>query len=430
MSAAAIVAERTARQGPLPLNDVLEVALYHPAHGFYETGGSAGRRQGDFLTSPEVGALFGAVVANALDGWWGQMGRPVPFLVVEAGAGPGTLARMVLAAQPACSEALRYVLVERAAKQRARHPEHLPVEDPALALPPVDPDSGLALSEAPAGPICVSLADLPRPSGIPAVVLANELLDNIPFDLAERRHGEWFEVRVGLDRDRGDESDPHGRGVTTPTAHTRESQRLRRRDSYDVGSMTETQPTETPPARQSAHALCEVLVPLDEPRAGWLDRLAPDAPEGARVPLQDRAAGWLRSALDAAGPGGRVVTFDYGMSTAELARRPRESWLRTYRGHGRGTGHLADLGSQDVTCEVAVDQLGLVKPLERDMSQNAWLEEWGIRQLVAEARQLWTDRAHIGDLEALTAQSRVNESRALLDPEGLGAFRVLEWPGK
>ena len=35
----------------------------------------------------------------------------------------------------------------------------------------------------------------------------------------------------------------------------------------------------------------------------------------------------------------------------------------------------------------------------------------------------------IGDLEAVKARSRVGEAEALLDPSGLGAFRVLEWDG-
>jgi SAM-dependent MidA family methyltransferase len=45
----------------------MDDALYGP-EGFYmrPDGGSAGRR-GDFLTSPEVGPLFGAVLARAID---------------------------------------------------------------------------------------------------------------------------------------------------------------------------------------------------------------------------------------------------------------------------------------------------------------------------------------------------------------------------
>ena len=74
----------------------MDLALYGE-HGFYASGGRAGRR-GDFITSPEVGPLFGAVLARAIDAWWNELGRPSDFAVVEAGAGPGTLARAILAA--------------------------------------------------------------------------------------------------------------------------------------------------------------------------------------------------------------------------------------------------------------------------------------------------------------------------------------------
>ena len=56
------------------------------------------------------------------------------------------------------------------------------------------------------------------------------------------------------------------------------------------------------------------------------------------------------------------MVIDYAATTADLAARPQEEWLRTYRGHARGGPPLADLGAQDVTSEVATDQLALVRP--------------------------------------------------------------------
>ena len=84
------------------------------------------------------------------------------------------------------------------------------------------------------------------------------------------------------------------------------------------------------------------------------------------------------------------------------------------------------LGEQDITCEVAVDQL---PPPAQDRSQADWLRVHGIDELVEEGRAIWRERAAIGDLEAMRARSRVTEADALLDPAGLGAFRVLEWAG-
>lgn len=165
----------------VPVEAFVEQALYGPA-GFYETGGRAGRRGGSFVTSPETGPLFGAVVARALDAWWRDAGEPEEWVVVDAGAGPGTLARAVLAAGPACAAALRLVCVERTAAQRALHPDGVTSTD---TLPDV--------------------AD---------VIVANELLDNLPFGLLERTPAGWQPVHV-VD---GGATVPDAGGIRAPVA--------------------------------------------------------------------------------------------------------------------------------------------------------------------------------------------------------------------
>lgn len=353
------------RRGPIPFAEVVEAALYGDG-GFYASGGGAGRHR-DFLTSPEVGPLFGAVVARAIDGWWDDAGQPPTFVVVEAGAGPGTLARAVLAAGPRCAAALRYVLVERSEALRAQHARHLPLEPAGVAFATVaDPDDDSARVPPPLGPIVVSLAELPRLPG-PCTVIANELLDNLPFGLAVRTPGGWSEVHVGL----------------------------------------------------AGKALVEVLLPADV-------GLASTGREGARLPLQPAAAAWVGSARALAGSDGRVVAFDYASTTAELLERPWTEWVRTYKDHARGGPPLELLGTQDITCEVAVDQLP--GPVE-SASQAAWLRRHGIEALVEDGRAEWEARASIGDLAAVRARSRVTEGQALLDEDGLGGFRVLEWRG-
>ena len=67
--------ERIRAGGPIPFAAFMEAALYDPVGGFYAAGGRAGGRSGQFLTSPEVGPLFGAVLARALDAWWADAGR-------------------------------------------------------------------------------------------------------------------------------------------------------------------------------------------------------------------------------------------------------------------------------------------------------------------------------------------------------------------
>lgn len=356
------VAGEIRRRGPIPFGEVMDRALYDPDHGFYATGGSAGRR-GDFITSPEVGPLFGATVARAIDAWWDELGRPDPFVVVDAGAGPGTLAVAVLRARPSCARALRYVLVERSEAQRARHAERLVLEDPAFAFAPDHGEEAEGPLPPPnVGPIVVSLAEIPRIAGR-AVLVANELLDNLPVDLLERRDGAWWEVRVGL----GDDG-----------------------------------------------TLVEHLVPAaSDPGV--------DAADGARVPVQLAAADWVRQAMSWAS---RTVVFDYFSTTAELARRPAGSWLRTYRGHRRAGGPLEDLGAQDITCEVCADQLPVP---DSTVSQADWLRSHGIHELVEAGRATWEARKAVGDVAAIEARSRAAEAATLTDAGGLGAFGVLEW---
>ena len=101
--------------------------------------------------------------------------------------------------------------------------------------------------------------------------------------------------------------------------------------------------------------------------------------------------------------------------------------MRTYRGHERGGDPLLEPGGQDVTADVAVDQLVVPRPPDRTRTQARFLADHGIEELVEEGRRQWAERAHLGDLAALRGRSRVREAEALTDPAGLGSFLVLEW---
>ncbi len=347
----------------------MEIALYDPQHGFFARGGGAGRRGGDFLTSPEVGSLYGMCVARAIDRLWDALGAPDPFLVVEAGAGSGRLARDILRARPRCAPALRYVLVERSAALRAE-------QRGALALEPADEALGSFVRRpgvdepvpAPrSGPVLASLADLPAIAADGAVVLANELLDNLPFGVAERGETGWHEVRIALRDDRFE----------------------------------------------------EVLVPIPS------GPNVPGARTGTRVPLPRATTEWLLGCEEVIRRG-FLLLVDYVVDAAALPGRGGD-WLRTYRAHARGASPLDDPGSCDITGDVVLEQLVSAAPfaLLDVTTQAEWLRALGIDALVDEGRATWESRAHVGDLDALAGRSRVNEAAALTDPAGLGAHRVV-----
>jgi SAM-dependent MidA family methyltransferase len=290
------------------------------------------------LTSPEVGPLFGAVLARALDSWWHELGRPAPFVVVDAGAGPGTLARAVLAARPGCSAAMRYVAVEISPSQRAMHP------------------AGVE-----------SRGDMP-PERFTGVIIANELLDNLPFRLFVFDDG-WREAFVSYDPQGG--------------------------------------------------RFVEYLAASDAPAI----QLPAAAAHGARVAMCEQASAWLRASLDSL-VAGRLVLFDYCTTTSSMALRPWREWLRTYTGHERGVHYLSAVGEQDITIEVPLDQL---PPPDTISTQAEFLTSHGIDALVEEGRVAWEKAASSPDLAAMTMRSRVREAEALLDAKGLGAFSVAQW---
>jgi SAM-dependent MidA family methyltransferase len=122
-----------------------------------------------------------------------------------------------------------------------------------------------------------------------------------------------------------------------------------------------------------------------------------------------------------------VVVIDYATTTDAMAQRPWREWLRTYQGHAAGSGPLVDLGSQDITCEVAVDQLAAVREPDRVGPQSEFLRAHGLDDLVAQGRAAWEAGAATGGLDAVRGRSRVSEAEALIDPSGLGAFSVIEW---
>jgi NADH dehydrogenase [ubiquinone] 1 alpha subcomplex assembly factor 7 len=376
---AARLAERIRRQGPLPFDEWMDAALYDPGGGFFARAGGAGRAGGDFLTSVEVGSLFGALVARAADGWWDQLGRPDPFLLVDAGAGRGQLASDVLRAAPRCARALRYVLVERSAGLRAAQAEYLPLVPAELVLGPAvppEPDDEEPVGVPGSGPAVTALSELPAGPAT-GVIIANELADNLPFRIVDRTPDGWNEIRVGV-ADKG---------------------------------------------------FAEVSLPAEDNLRALADRLVAgnDIPVGTRLPVPTALSRWLQSAA-AMLRRGVIAVVDYSAPVAELAARGQDGWLRTYRAQRRGGSPLEAPGSQDITADVPIEALHRAAAaaglsILSETTQAEWLRSLGVDELVDEARAAWHGRNET-DLTALAARSRVHESEALLDPGGLGAHRV------
>jgi SAM-dependent MidA family methyltransferase len=177
---ARLLAERIRERGPITFAEYMRECLYHPEFGYYSRADT--HRFADFYTSVDVHPIFGRLIARQLAEMWEQLGRPSPFLAVEAGAGTGRLAGHILdfAARqlPEFYAATQYIAVEQSPAGRAAH---------ALTL-----TTHLRANRA------TSAASLP--DTIPAgCIFSNELLDALPVHRVIRESGELREIYVGHD---------------------------------------------------------------------------------------------------------------------------------------------------------------------------------------------------------------------------------------
>lgn len=160
----------------------MELALYHPEHGYYARSPRQVGREGDFFTSVSVGPLFGRILARRFIRWWLEEGSPARWRVIEVGAHDGTLAQDILTEIRAISSpafaALEYAIPEPLPRLQAAQQEMLKDwQNIRFASHPED------------------LSDDP----LPGIVFGNEVLDALPFEIIGHSGGSWHEYLVGLD---------------------------------------------------------------------------------------------------------------------------------------------------------------------------------------------------------------------------------------
>ncbi|MCE2530029.1 MAG: SAM-dependent methyltransferase [Acidimicrobiia bacterium] len=338
------------REGPIPFDRFMDMALYDPDGGYFSSGPLRSQAGGDFLTSPETSGEFGATLARFVDKEFRRLGRAAGFTLLEVGAGSGTLLSPLLGVLDWAPRTLA-LEVSPAAREALRQ-----------ALPAVE-----------------VVPDRRELDGFRGVVIANEVVDNLPVAIAVRTEdGGWTERRVWSD----------GADLVLVEA----------------------------PARS------EVL--------SWLEAHAADVPAGGVVECQLAAGNWMRRMIDLL-EAGAVVVIDYGdTSEGLLPRRRRGGTLRTYRAHHLSRHPLDEPGSMDITADVDFSALARVASdrgtQARLCRQDEFLSELGLDGRMAELRQRELAEARGGDpMERLRLRSRVKEIETLLHPRGFGDFRVL-----
>jgi SAM-dependent MidA family methyltransferase len=177
----ALIRDQIASNGDaLPFWRFMELALYAPGLGYYSAGATKLGRDGDFVTSPELGPLFAECVADALAPVLVQLRQNATFL--EIGGGSGAFAEAAIARLDAIrAMPARYAILEPSAdlreRQRQRLYERLPRELFAR----------------------VEWLQTPIAAAWDGVVFANEVIDALPTSRFAVIEGDIYEEHVALD---------------------------------------------------------------------------------------------------------------------------------------------------------------------------------------------------------------------------------------
>ncbi|MEZ5873125.1 MAG: class I SAM-dependent methyltransferase [Nitratireductor sp.] len=165
--------------GPMPLAEFIHLALSDPENGYYSRQTAIGAK-GDFITAPEVSQLFGELIGIWCVSAWQALGSPPAIALVEAGPGHGTLMADILRTAQRFADfnsAISVHLLETSPAMVARQRKRLSGTGHAIQWH-------------------ASLQALPA---MPAILIANELLDVLPFRQYVKSGKNWLENCIGLD---------------------------------------------------------------------------------------------------------------------------------------------------------------------------------------------------------------------------------------
>jgi SAM-dependent MidA family methyltransferase len=148
------------QSGMLPFSRYMERALYEPGLGYYSAGLHKLGAGGDFVTAPEIGALFAACLARQVMEVAVALG---PYDILEVGAGSGRLAAALLRLLGPDNPPGQYLILETSADLRRVQDEHI-------------------AATAPEWRDRVTWLDEPPEAAWSGVLLANEVIDALTVE--------------------------------------------------------------------------------------------------------------------------------------------------------------------------------------------------------------------------------------------------------
>ncbi|HEY5345571.1 MAG TPA: SAM-dependent methyltransferase [Verrucomicrobiae bacterium] len=297
------IREEILKSGVIPFARFMELALYCPETGYYETNKDNVGRGGDFITSVSTGRLFGELLAFQFAEWLEELRiANCELQIVEAGAHDGKLAADVLNwlknHRPKLFSEIEYVIIEPSLRRQEWQRNTLKSFAPRVNW--FSSFENLKLKT--------------KNSKLSGIIFSNELLDAFPV----RRLGwdakakNWFEWGVALDGEKF--------------------------------AWVKISPMDLP------SAICHLP-------SAFLSVL----PDNYTSEISPAAENWWREAAEILSSG-KLLAIDYGFNSDEQFSPARlKGTLRAYHRHHVSDDLLAHPGEQDLTAHVnfsAIQKVG------------------------------------------------------------------------
>ncbi|WAL62209.1 class I SAM-dependent methyltransferase [Thermocoleostomius sinensis] len=348
--------------------EFMELALYHPQHGYYSTRRTGIQR--DFFTSPHLGKDFGELLAEQFAQMWQILDRPHPFTLVEMGAGQGLLVQDIVRYLHRhhfeCFAALNYFIIEKSAALIAEQQQRLQ-----------------PLTRSWSHLYWRTWEEIPEDSII-GCCFSNELVDALPVHQIAIDAGQLQEVYVTVAADAGKAGSRFEEVIAAP----------------------------------STPKLVEYFDLIDLPFPS--DRYA----DGYRSEVNLAALDWLETVSNRL-QRGYVLTIDYGYPAHRYYSPTRsEGTLQCYYQHHHHSDPYVAIGQQDITAHVdftALERQGERLGLQTIgfTQQGLFLMALGLSDRIAALSTPEPDQSLQDILQ------RRETLHALADPMGLGNFGVL-----
>ncbi len=383
-----IIAQRIAAspQQRITFAEFMELALYHPQHGYYATNRDAEGIQRDFFTSPHLGADFGELLAVQFAQMWERLDRPHPFTLVEMGAGQGLLVQDIVRYLHRhhfeCFAALDYWIIEKSPALRDAQQQRLQ-----------------ALRQSWQNLHWHTWEDIPADS-IVGCCFSNELIDAFPVHQITVQENQLQEIYV----------------ANLPVV---------------AELITSNSPKSLSEALlNSSPTFVEIIAELSTPNLADYFNLIDIQLLSERYPAQYRtevnlaALDWISTVADRL-QRGYLLTIDYGHPAQRYYSPTRsQGTLQCYSQHRHHNDPYVAIGRQDMTAHVDFTAL------ERQ-GQRCGLETIGFTQqgLFLMALGLGDQLAALANPDPDATVSNLLKRRevlhALIDPTRLGNFGVL-----